>query len=202
MSKDKRFFYESADDRTLMQGLKDSDRDAFAVIYDRNYAMLYTFALKFLMSRADAEDILQSVFVKLWISRGAIVITTSIRSYLFAMTKNAIMNHIRNLNTALRHNYSIVQQQPDYDDDLYSMAERNHASEVLHLMIDGLPPQQKMVATMRCEGYSNVEIAKMTNLSIHTINSHYRACVKALKKSLSQKTDALAIILLFTTFTL
>ncbi len=188
--------YESADDRMLLQGLKNSDRTAFAEIYKRNHAMLYTLALKFIKSRADVEDILQSVFVKLWVSRSSIFIATSIRGYLFAMTKNAVMNHVRNSNTALRNNYSIVQQQPDCDDDLYTYAERNHASELLHIVIDGLPPQQKMVATMRCEGYSNAEIAKKANLSIHTVNSHYRACIRTLKARLSEFPDALAIILI------
>ncbi len=193
---EKHKLYESANDGTLLQGLKDSDREAFAVIYERYHTMMYTLALKFLKSRADVEDILQSVFVKLWISRSAIFISTNLRGYLFAMTRNAVMNHIRNSNTAVRHNYGIAQQQPDYDDDLYTYAERNNASEVLHTVIESLPPQQKMVAKMRCEGFSNAEIAKLRHLSIHTVNSHYRACVKALKGRLSNMPEALVIILL------
>lgn len=196
MTNDKPIVYASADDRKLLLGLRNSDSAAFARIYERYHSMLYTFALKFIKSRADVEDILQSVFVKLWVSRSSIFITTSIRGYLFAMTKNAIMNHIRNSNTALRHNYSIVQQQPECDDDLYTYAERNHTLELLHMVIDGLPPQQRMVATMRCEGYSNAEIAKKANLSIHTVNTHYRACVRTLKERISKLPDALPIILI------
>ncbi len=199
MSADKRKFYESADDRTLLKGLRDSDRDAFAAIYERHYAMLYTFALKFLKSREDAEDILQSVFVKLWTSRSAVFITASLRSYLFAMVKNAVMNHIRNSNSAVRHNYRIAQQQPDRDEDLYTYAERNHASEVLLMLMETLPPQQRMVARLRCEGYSNAEIAKMSKLSIHTVNSHYRACTKALRERLENISGTLVILFLLIT---
>ncbi len=195
-SADKRRFYESADDRALLKGLKDSEREALAAIYERHYAMLYTFALKFIKSREDVEDVLQSVFVKLWDSRAAIFITASIRSYLFAMVKNSVMNYIRDSNNAVRHNYRIAQLQPEHDDDLYTYAERNHASEVLRAVIEALPRQQRMVARMRCEGYSNAEIAKMSNLSIHTVNSHYRACVKALKKRISGLPETLIVLLL------
>lgn len=171
-------------------------------MYRRYHAMLYTFALKFMKSRHDVEDILQSVFVKIWVSRDAIFVTTSLRSYLFAMTKNAVMNYIRDSNTALRHSYRIAQSQPDSDDELYTLAERCHASEILRGVIEALPQQQRMVARLRCEGYSNAEIAKMANLSIHTVNSHYRACVRALKARLSNIPDALSLALLLITFSL
>ncbi len=177
-TKDCRF----VDDNELLRRLKEADRAAFAEIYTRYHAMLYTYALYYMKSRPDVEDILQSVFVKLWTAREAIFVTASLRSYLFAMTKNRVMNYIRDSNNALQHNYRLAQQQPDCDDDLCTRAERNHLTEVLHLAIKSLPPQQQLVATLRCQGYSNREIAERLDLSVNTVNAHYRACLKRLKE--------------------
>lgn len=170
-----------ADDRKLLQRLKESDRKAFTAIYMRYHVILYNYAMYYVKSRADVEDIVQSVFIKLWTAREAIFVTTSLRSYLFMMTKHTVLNYIRNHNRALQHNYRLVQQQPDCDDDLYTYAERHHMAEALRLAIKCLPPRQQAVASMRCEGYSNREIALKLNLSVNTVNTHYRACLKTLK---------------------
>ncbi len=188
--------YYGAGDSDLLLWLRRGDLKAFNTIYWKYHAPLYTLAMRYIKSRPDVEDILQQVFVKLWTSREAVFITTSLKGYLSAMTKHAVMNYIRNSNNALQHNYRIVQQQPDYDDDLYMYAERNHLHDVLRMGISQLPPQQRIVARMRCEGYSNQEIAKKLNLSINTVNTHYRACVKNLKHLLDSFIKLIIIVVL------
>lgn len=177
--------WHTADDQTLLEQLRKGDRDAFACIYKRYYPMLYPFAMRYVKSEADAEDVLQQVFVKLWTVREALFVTSSLKGYLFSMTKYQVLNFIRNSNNALQHNYRICQQQPAYDDDLYTYAERHHRVELLDEAIRKLPAQQRKVATMRCEGYSNQEIAQRLGLSIHTVNTHYRECIKTLKAFLA-----------------
>lgn len=173
------------EDQKLLGQLQKGDRDVFAYIYRSYYPMLYTFAMRYVKSTADAEDVLQQVFVKLWTVREALFVTSSLRGYLFSMTKYQVLNYIRNSNNALQHNYKICQQQPSYDDDLYTYAERHHRIELLEDAIRKLPPQQQTVAMLRCEGYSNREIALRLGLSIHTVNTHYRECVKTLKAYLA-----------------
>ena len=146
--------------------------------------MLFTYAKRYLKNRYDVEDIIQTVFVKLWTSRDIILGIADLRKYLFSMTKNMAINYIRNSNNALQHNYKIVQQQPNVDDDLYMYAERNHMTDILRIAIQNLPPQQRIVAQMRCEGYSNREIASRLQLSVNTVNTHYRFGLRTLKRYL------------------
>ncbi len=191
--------YSSAEDNDLLLWLKQGDCEAFNEIYSRYHAMLYTLGMRYIKSRPDVEDILQQIFVKLWTSRNVIYVTTNLRSYLFAMTKHALINYIRDNTTALQHNYKLVQQRPNYDDDLYTYADKHHLHDILHIGIQQLPPQQKLIATMRCEGYSNQEIAKKLNLSINTINTHYRACVRNLKQLLDSFVKLIVIVILLNT---
>lgn len=173
--------YEGLDDKELLDRLRNNDRGAFSCIYGKYNAELYTFAMRYLKNRHDVEDVIQHVFVKFWTIREALFVNSNLRAYLYAMTRHQIMNFIRNSNNILQHNYKITQQQPKYDDDLYTYAERNHLTELLAVAIEALPPQQRTVAALRCEGYSNQEIAQKMNLSIHTVNTHYRTCLKTLK---------------------
>lgn len=173
--------FKELDDKELLERLRNDDRGAFSCIYGKYHAELYTFAMRYLKNRHDVEDVIQHVFVKFWTIREALLVNSNLRGYLYAMTRHQIMNFIRNSNNALQHNYKITQQQPKYDDDLYMYAERNHLTELLAVAIETLPPQQRTVASLRCEGYSNQEIAQKMNLSIHTVNTHYKTCLKTLK---------------------
>ena len=187
---------DTEEDLALLERLRKGDRAAFEAIYRRYHARLYTLALRYLKNRADTEDALQQLFVKLWTAREALFITRNLSGYLYGMLKHQVLNQIRNNVTALHHTYRIVQKQPQYDDDLYTLAERSHRIELLGQAIATLPPQQRAVATMRCEGYSNQEIAARLNLSIHTVNTHYRECLKRLKSLLAGAANLLITLLL------
>ncbi len=176
---------DTQEDLELLGRLRTGDRAAFEAIYRRYHARLYTLALRYLKNRADADDALQQLFIKLWTAREALFITRNLQGYLYGMLKHQVLNQIRNNVSALQHNYRIVQKQPPYDDELYTWAERNYHSELLERAIATLPPQQRAVATMRREGYSNQEIAVRLRLSIHTVNTHYRECLKRLKELLA-----------------
>ena len=169
------------DDRELLDRLRRGDRQAFECIYRRYSARLYTLAMRYMKNRANAEDAVQQLFVKLWTIREALNVTSNLGGYLHVMLKHLVLNYMRNHTNALQHNYKIVQKGPMCDDDLYTYAERHHQADLLTLAIEQLPRQQRTVATMRCEGYSNQEIAQRMNLSVNTVNTHYRACVKALR---------------------
>lgn len=152
--------------------------------------------MRYLKDRAEVDDIIQQSFVKLWSIREALVVTSNLKGYLFAIVKHQVMNYIRNKNNALQHNYKIIQQQPSSDDDLYMYAERHYLTEQLTEAIGRLPTQQRAVARMRCEGYSNQEIAQKLNLSINTVNTHYRDCLKTLKTYFAQLVKILILYLI------
>jgi RNA polymerase sigma-70 factor (family 1) len=173
-------------DQELLSRLKEGDREAFEAIYYKYIDPLHSYALKFLKSEVDTEDILQFVFIKLWEKHDAIYIATNLKGYLFAMVKHQVMNYIRNENSAMQHNYVIVQQRGTFGDDIFEFAVKNDRMKMLNDAIGQLPQQQRIVASMRVKGFSNKEIAQKMNISIFTVNSHYREGIKTLREKLSK----------------
>jgi RNA polymerase sigma-70 factor (ECF subfamily) len=53
-------------DETLLTQVAAGDREAFGVLYDRLSTPLYSLALKMLASEAEAQDLLQEVFLSVW----------------------------------------------------------------------------------------------------------------------------------------
>lgn len=185
--------YHGFDDIILTSLLRKGDKDAFTEVYRRNISQLYTLVFRYIKDPDAAQDILQQVFEKLWMIREAIRPEIQLRSYLYAMARNSVMNYIRNNRTALQNNYRIAQQRGEIEDDIYEKAEQQGVIGELMEAINKLPNQQKQVALYRCEGFSNTEIAKMMNLSLNTVNSHYMQCLKNLKRMLSAIVDAIVV---------
>lgn len=160
------------------------NRDAFTCLYHRYFYYLYTLAMRYIKDESESEDILQQVFIKFWQMRDSGVIKDNVRGYLFAMTRNSILNYVRNKNRLLQRNYRLSQEVNEDEQDIWVMADKEDLILEMKKAIDGLPPQQKQVANLRCEGLSNQEIASRLHLSLNTVNSHYTKGLKALKTAL------------------
>lgn len=57
---------ESNDDEVLMRDLIDHQPDALRQLYDRYYTVLRSIVLRVVHDQADADDVLQDVFLQLW----------------------------------------------------------------------------------------------------------------------------------------
>ncbi len=174
--------HDSLTDKELLARIRNCDREAFDTVYGKYHRDLYFYALKLIKDRDDASDIIQDTFVKLWMNSGSIPPEVNLKSYLSVMVRNRVLNYIRDNRARLLNNYRIIRQRglwednpgPDRLDDMVWTKELEEA-------IGQLPPQQRKVAELRKEGLSNAEIAKRMNLSVNTINVHYRLMLNSLR---------------------
>lgn len=162
------------------------DKIAFTEAYNQYNKLLYTVAFKYFMNEEMAQDTVQHVFAKLWESRSTIVVSTSLKNYLFTMTKNHILNVIRNQNTALQKNYEIAQTSEIIEDNLIKRIEQSEMYEHFYAAIENLPTNKREICLLKIrEELSNQEIADKMQLSVNTVKTHYSESIKLLKKSLS-----------------
>ena len=67
-------YYERLDDAELTERFNKGEDDAFAEIYRRHWFTLYKIALTYTSSHQESEEILQTLFEKLWKKRGNVII--------------------------------------------------------------------------------------------------------------------------------
>ena len=182
---EKNLLYSEFEDKDLMLLVAEGDREAFTCLYHRYFYYLFTLAMRYIKDESEAEDVLQQVFIKLWQMRDSGAIKDNVRGYLFAMTRNSIMNYVRDKNRLLQRNYRLSQEIGEEEQDIWVMADKEDLISEMKKAIEALPPQQKRIANLRCEGLSNQEIASRLHLSLNTVNSHYTKGLKALKTALS-----------------
>jgi RNA polymerase sigma factor (sigma-70 family) len=98
------------------------------------------------------------------------------------MVRNKVINYIRDNRSRLIHNYIIVQENGLVQDlEFLSQVEEVSKQQELEKALDSLPPQQRKIIHLRFEGKSNRQIAEEENLSLNTVNVHYRLAMKKLK---------------------
>lgn len=179
--------YSDTDDKKLFALIGQGDKGAFTQAYVRYHKLMYVLAYRYLMSAEMAEDSVQHVFTRLWEFRSELRIEVSLKNYLFTMTKNHVLNLIRNENNALSKNYEIAQTAPVYEDDLVEKLEKQELMSCFYQAVDLLPPQKKEICLMKItEELTNQEIADRMHLSINTIKTHYSDALKLLRLHLSK----------------
>ena len=85
----------SVEAKILLKQFKANDKDAINKLYEMFSRKLYNFAFSYLKTEEDALDVVQTVFVNLWDKRKNISDDSNLESYLFTVTKNAVISTFR-----------------------------------------------------------------------------------------------------------
>ena len=152
------------------------------MIYRKYHRYLYALAMKYLKNTHLAEDAVQHVFVKLWESTHDIHIEVNLKNYLYTMTKNYILNYIRDNKAKVTLSYEQAQFDLPEEEHILKAMEERQTQELLYRGIDLLPPQKKEVCQRKLESDdSNQQIAEKMGISVHTVKSHYQESLKLLR---------------------
>ena len=171
-------------DQKLYDDLRRGKEYAFAAVFERYNRLLYTIAYRFLKSEEEAEDAIQYLFMKLWEQRTNFSFVSGIRSLLFTILKNYILNELRHRSLVFEKLYEMAQQVND-EDDFLTQFENGELGKFLRVAIDKLPPQKQKICLLKIEyGLSNQEIADRMGITVPTVKSHYTQAIKALRNEI------------------
>lgn len=179
--------YVRNEDHALFLLIKKRDKDAFSAVYQKYHWYLYLLAVKYLKDAQLAEDAVQHVFVKLWETTKNIEIEINLKNYLYTMTKNYILNTIRDHKEEISLSYANAQIDIPGQDDIIKALEDKQMRSILYQGVESLPPQKKEVCLRKLETTdSNQQIADKMGISVHTVKSHYQESVKILRSYFQQ----------------
>lgn len=177
--------YHDIEDKDLFRLIQRGDDKAFTHVYYKYAPMLHALACRYLKDGSAADNTIQHIFMRLWEARSLIEIDVNMKNYLYTMTKNNILNQIRDKNNAIQKNYELLRRQPQYDDSLPSAMENRELQELLQRAISGLPKQKQQIIKLKREGFSNQEIADKLQIPVNTVKTYYAQSVRILKTKLS-----------------
>jgi RNA polymerase sigma-70 factor (ECF subfamily) len=165
----------------LFKKIKQGDRKAFDTLFRLYYKRLFGYCWKYVQSKEAAEDIVQKVFIQLWMKRNLITITDSVPAYLYTSVRNQSFIYLKSF--AVRKTYEAqsadgLMQDNQENDDVFK-----RFPHIIRQKVADLPDKCRDIFTMaRFEGLTYDEIAEYLKVSKKTVENQMTIAYKKLRE--------------------
>ncbi len=172
----------------LVERLRNGDVAAFDQVYEKYAPKLYAFSNKYLKSKEETEELVQSVFLKVWENQKTLRGGTSFKSFLFTIAYNEICNVFRqrkNLRQFIANSLLINEEATSEPE---AKIDAEFIKEDLDRLIANLPERQQIIfRKSRQEGMSTKDIATELGLSAGTVDNYISESLKIIRKKLNER---------------
>lgn len=183
----------------LIEQVAKGNENAFADLFYAYHNQLGEYVMLLTHSQEMTQEIVQDVFVKVWLNREALGNVGKFTAYLFILTRNYTLNCIRkSVNerkgqeqyTALtllddNNQFTETNQEPDHD-----------YQALIDRAVANLPPQQQKVFMLRQAGMKNPEIAKKMEISTDSVKKYQQWALKSVSEFVKANATLSAILLI------
>ncbi len=190
-------------DRALFEQISAGDEKAFRAIFDLYKVELFRGALRLTRSRVIAEEIIQEVFIGLWISRKHLIKVDDPASYIYRILFNRTTLYLKKEAKQQRIIKVVMQHTQSSSEATEQLVDINETEHMIEQACGQLPPRQKIVYKLRChQGLSNDEIASQLKVSPHTIKSHLSKAIGFIRTYLGNTSVVVASMVTIANFDL
>ncbi len=169
-------------DAELMLSFQQGDEGAFTELVHRYQGRIVSLAFRYLASAADAEDLAQEVFLRVYRAREKYEPSAKFSTWVYRVTVNASLNYLRgrkvrrNINAEMPAGSDEGGGGPDFADDRapspHGEAEKQELSEMLGEIVDDLPERQRIAILLnKYQGLSYQDTADAMEMSIPAVKS-------------------------------
>ncbi len=170
------------EDSRLIELLREGDPLSFEILFQKYYVRFYNFVFNLTKNSQAAEDIIQNVFMKIWINRASLRPDQSIHNYIYVLSKREMLNHIRDSKAYVQVERLVMTEQPSEEVTDQSMALKELDERIRRFIADMPEQRRKVFLLSRYRGLTNKEIAEMMGLSVRTVDRHINLALTSLKK--------------------
>lgn len=177
------------EDVELLKAIAARDEAALGRVYDRYRVILFGVLLRILNDRAEAEDVLQEVFLQVW-RRAADFDENRGRpfTWLVTLARSRGIDRLRTLASRERVAQASAKDVEEEVSDAASDAVRSEQRGVVNKALDQLPEEQKRLLMLAYfDGLTQSEIAKQLGAPLGTVKTRMRTGMIKLRELLSAR---------------
>jgi RNA polymerase sigma-70 factor (family 1) len=184
-------------EQLLVKSLSGGNFLAFNTLYKEYSERLYRFALGYLKSESESEEIVQEVFTIIWEKRGELKEELSFKSFLFTITFNMIRKHFR-ARAYLKEYFNDVATD-DVDMQTSQKVSYDSLYHYITELVNQLPEKRREIfIKSRFEGLSIKEISATLRISHKTVENQLTDALKFIRTNINK--EYLPAVLFFALF--
>ena len=181
----------------ILKDIAAGSSKAFRALYSQWEPTLSSFIFQVTRSKVITAEIVQDVFLKIWMTRESLVEVKDFKAYLFVISKNRAINALKkslaDLERIKKYASEVpFNEQPVEDDDA-----QLHFS-LIDEAIDQLSPRQKEIFLLhRHERHSYREIAEQLGIGKESVKTHLSLAIKSIKNHIETKITLIILLIDF-----
>ncbi len=176
----------SSYERILLLQVAAGDEQAFRALTHQYSGLVFKFIYQHLNDRQQAEEIVQDIFVKLWLTRETLAQIDSFRAFLLIVCRNHAFNAIKKIIRERNKEWEWSQdlQQNNEEDTL----QKEQLFLLIEEAVEQLPPQQQKAWKLcRQGGLKYEQAANEMQVSRDAVKKYLQYANNAIKKYVSGK---------------
>jgi RNA polymerase sigma-70 factor (ECF subfamily) len=181
--------------KLLVLEFMEGNEKAFNELFNMFCNDVYAYSLNMIKNKVLAEEIVQDVFLNIWLHRDRLNPDLSFKSYVFTITRNLTFNLISKVANSQKLKEEIFYtSQKSYSpiEDIIDDADYN---VIKNKAIEQLPPKRRIIFEMsRNKEMSYEEISKELNISVSTVKGQMSKALAEIRSFLETHGDVALLI--------
>ena len=171
-------------EKSLLSRIAAGEEAAFKELHDLYWNDVYSLALAFTKSAQAAEDLVQEVFIKLWMKRQELGHVENFSAFFSVMVRNQVISALRKSKKQEKDLQAFFKTTHLFEQHQHT-SEVNEVSRLITTMLSRLPDQQQRIFKLsREEGLNHDDIAAQLNLSKKTVSNTITIVLAQIRKQL------------------
>jgi len=184
-------------DGVLVGQAQAGDQRAFELLVSQYHRRLVSYIRVFLKDDEEVYDVLQHVYLQLYLSLPILLTNVSLKGWLFQVARNRCLDELRRRRRRAETPFSTlaweyreeelspIEAIPDPDPLLEEAAERIDLYCSLHEAIASLPPKFRLIVHLRCfKQLTFAEIGRMLEMPKNTVKTYFYRALPRLRTAL------------------
>lgn len=181
-------------EKDLLQQIANGDEIAFRKLFNEHWQNVYGVAYMLTKSAPLAEDMVQEIFLKVWMKREQLPQVANFRNFLFIVARNHVFTELRKKSKELPFTEQLVDYFTESRKDPEWQLVHKQATELMQQAIGKLPHLQKQVYELsRNQGLTREQIAAQLGISPNTVRNHMARALELIRQYLLQHTSGLVL---------
>lgn len=167
--------------------LAQKDESAFEQVFKTHFKRLHAYAFTILRNEAEAEEIVQQIFFRLWERNENLSITGSVSAYLYRAVHNESMNYIRHMKVRSDHKLHVAYSMKNETEQPAKKVMAAELESKIQSALNELPEQCRTIFQMsRFDELKYREIADKLDISVKTVENQMGKALRILRTKLAE----------------